>query len=76
MGRPRVTRGTDRHCRHALPSDPSVVRAAHGWDIAGAHAAGLRTAWVARGEGVLARTVPEADVRVPDLAALAEGLLR
>lgn len=57
-------------------ADEVLMVAAHGWDIAGADAAGLRTAWIARGEGVLAPTIPEPDLRVPDLAALAERLLR
>jgi len=58
-----------------VPAGEILMAAAHGWDIAGAHAAGLRTAWIARGEGVLAPTVPEPDLRVPDLAALAASVL-
>lgn len=58
-----------------VPTDEILMVAAHGWDIAGADAAGLRTAWIARGEGVLAPSLPEPDLRVPDLAALAERLL-
>ena len=32
--------------------------AGHWWDVAGAKRAGLRTAWVARDEGVLLRDAP------------------
>jgi len=47
--------------------------AAHGWDCAGAQAAGLRTAWIARGEHVLPPSVAEPDMQVADLAGLAAG---
>jgi 2-haloacid dehalogenase len=52
-----------------------LLVAAHGWDVTGAGAAGLRTAWTACGEVVLAPTVPEPDLQVADLAALADAVL-
>lgn len=52
-----------------------LLVAAHGWDVTGAGAAGLRTTWIARGEVVLAPTVPEPDLQVADLAALADAVL-
>ena len=55
------------------PADCMLV-AAHGWDVAGAQWAGLRSAFIAR-EGQ--QKFPLADppeIDVPDLAALAEGL--
>ncbi len=52
-----------------------LMVAAHGWDVAGAGAAGLRTAWIARGEAALAPTVPEPELQVADLASLADALL-
>ncbi|MGZ4275410.1 MAG: HAD-IA family hydrolase [Solirubrobacteraceae bacterium] len=42
--------------------------AGHWWDVAGAKRAGLRTAWIARDEGELLRSVPAPDVRARDLA--------
>lgn len=44
-----------------VPAEDIVLVAAHAWDVDGARAASLRTAWVARGEGVLgpARSVPD-----------------
>ncbi len=39
-------------------------------------ASGMRTAWIARGEYVLVASVPEPDMRVADLAGLAEAVLR
>ncbi len=47
-----------------------VMVAAHWWDVLGASRAGLRTAWVARKEGVLMPGV-EVDWRGADLAATA-----
>jgi 2-haloacid dehalogenase len=59
------------------PAELMLV-AAHPWDLAGARAAGLRTAFVDRpleyGEGSPPRSDPEADVSVGDLHELAEKL--
>lgn len=59
-----------------VPAGRVLMVAAHGWDCAGAQASGLRTAWIARGEYVLVASVPEPDMRVADLAGLAEAVLR
>jgi len=50
--------------------------AAHGWDIAGALAAGCRAAFVARPGAVLYPHGPRPDVVGPDLATVADALLR
>jgi 2-haloacid dehalogenase len=59
------------------PAELMLV-AAHPWDLAGARAAGLRTAFVDRpleyGPGSPAREDPDADVSVGDLHELAERL--
>lgn len=57
-----------------VAADEVLLVAAHGWDVAGARAAGLRTAWIARGEVVLSPTVPEPDITAADLDGLAERL--
>jgi 2-haloacid dehalogenase len=49
--------------------------AAHWWDVGGAKRAGLRTAWVGEDEARLLATVPEPDIRAPDLLAAARALL-
>ena len=49
--------------------------AAHWWDVAGAKAAGLRTAWISRTDRLLPGTLPEPDVRAADLAVAAAGVL-
>lgn len=54
----------------AAPRDVVLV-AAHGWDVAGAAACGLRTGWVSRGEGALSPMVPAPDLRAADLVAIA-----
>lgn len=55
------------------PGDCMLV-AAHGWDVAGAKWAGLRTAFVAREGQQKFPLAPAPDVDVPDLGALAEAL--
>ena len=50
--------------------------AAHGWDIAGALAAGCRAAFVARPGATLYPHGPQPDVVAPDLAGIADALLR
>jgi 2-haloacid dehalogenase len=52
-----------------------VLVAAHGWDVAGAMRAGLRGAWVARGERWLVPIVPEPDVRGEDLEHVAAEIV-
>jgi 2-haloacid dehalogenase len=58
----------------ATPGDVMLV-AAHAWDVAGAHAAGLRTAWVSRGDVVRLATTPEPERAGADLHEIAAGLL-
>jgi 2-haloacid dehalogenase len=57
---------------------PQEIRlvAAHAWDIAGAHAAGLKTAFVARPGKVLSPAGPEPDLQAGDLLELADKILR
>lgn len=56
---------------------PGEVRlvAAHAWDIAGAHAAGLKTGFVARPRKVLNPVGPAADLRADDLLELSEQII-
>lgn len=56
------------------PQD-TVMVAAHAWDLAGAEHAGMRTAWVARGEVAYPTVFPAPDVEGDDLLAVARGLL-
>ncbi|MDQ6748520.1 MAG: haloacid dehalogenase type II [Candidatus Dormibacteraeota bacterium] len=51
--------------------DQVTVVAAHWWDVTGAKHAGMRTVWIARGEGFLSGSALEPDHRVPDLAGVA-----
>src|SRR5207248_1245036 len=57
------------HAAERVAVSPSeiVLVTAHGWDVMGAMRAGLRGAWVARGERWLVPIVPEPDVRGEDL---------
>jgi len=59
----------------ANPGQDAIMIAAHGWDIAGAHAAGLRTAFVARPGQHQLPGGPAADFSVPDIEALATKLI-
>jgi len=65
-----------RNAIEVLGLDPAETWfvAGHWWDVTGAKRAGLRTAWVARDEGVLLATAPEPDVRADDLKAAAEAI--
>ena len=62
----------------AVDAAELMLVAAHPWDLAGARAAGLRTAFVDRpleyGEGSAAREDPDADESVGDLLELAQRL--
>jgi 2-haloacid dehalogenase len=62
--------------RSAVPIGAVRLIAAHGWDIAGALAAGCRGAFVARPGAALYPHGPQPDVIAPDLAGVAEALLR
>lgn len=48
------------------PTQATMV-AAHAWDTTGAKRAGMRTAWIARGEGALSAAAEPPDVRAADL---------
>lgn len=48
--------------------------AAHSWDIAGAHAAGCRTAFIARAGKVMSPGAPTPDLQASDITRLAELL--
>lgn len=56
------------------PAAECMLVAAHGWDVAGAGWAGMRTAFVAREGQQKFPLAPEPDLDVPDLAALADRL--
>jgi 2-haloacid dehalogenase len=62
--------------RAEVPIGDVRLVAAHGWDIAGALAAGCRAAFVARPGAVLYPQGPQPDVVAPDLAGVADALLR
>src|SRR4051794_14602387 len=47
--------------------EPAWLVAAHWWDVAGAKRAGLRTAWVARHDGLYPDAAPPPDVSGADL---------
>lgn len=54
--------------------EPAVMVAAHDWDVAGAKAAGLRTAFVARDGRIPLPGQPDPDWTVTDLTELAREL--
>lgn len=56
------------------PPERMLLVAVHPWDIHGAHAAGLRTAWINRDGGPYPAYFTPPDVAAPDLLALAERL--
>jgi 2-haloacid dehalogenase len=62
--------------RTGVPIGEVRMVAAHGWDIAGALAAGCRGAFVARPGAVLDPHGPQPDVVAPDLARVADALQR
>lgn len=57
----------------ASPARACMV-AAHGWDLHGAKAVGMRTGWVARKERVLLRTVSEPEFRGADVAEVCQQI--
>ena len=52
-----------------------LLVAAHPWDCSGAHAAGLRAAWVNRTGQHWPAIFPAAEYSAPDLIALVDALL-
>lgn len=57
-----------------LPAARVVLFSVHSWDVAGARAAGLKAAWVARKEGLPTLIEGEPDFRGKDLAAVAAAV--
>jgi 2-haloacid dehalogenase len=67
-----------RAYRHGLAragADEAWFVAGHWWDVAGATAAGLRGAWVARTDVAYPSALPQPVVTGADLAAVAEAIL-
>jgi 2-haloacid dehalogenase len=62
--------------RTAVPIGDVRLVAAHGWDIAGALAAGCRAAFVARPGAVLYPHGPQPDIVAADLRGIADALER
>jgi 2-haloacid dehalogenase len=58
-----------------IDSASLVLVATHPWDCAGAHAAGLRSAWVWRSRPHWPAVFPVPDVRGPDLPTVIDALL-
>lgn len=65
------------HAVQRIGANPAeiVLVAAHGWDVMGAMRAGLRGAWVARGERWLVPVVPEPDVKGANLEEVARKIV-
>ena len=65
------------HAAQRLGAEPAeiVLVAAHGWDVMGATRAGLRGAWVARGERWLVPIVPAPEVMGEDLEDVAKKIV-
>lgn len=61
--------------RTGVPIGEVRLVAAHGWDVAGALAAGCRAAFVARPGATLYPHGPQPDMIAPDLAGIADALL-
>jgi 2-haloacid dehalogenase len=61
--------------RYGVPLSGVRLVAAHGWDIAGALAAGCRAAFVARPGAALDPSGPAPDITAPDLTGVAEAVL-
>jgi 2-haloacid dehalogenase len=62
--------------RTGMPIGDVRLVAAHGWDIAGALAAGCRAAFVARPGAALYPHGPQPDIVAPDLTGIADALER
>ena len=56
------------------PADRVLLVSGHEWDVAGASRAGLRTAWLARGERFAPTLGEDPDMQAEDLPELAERL--
>lgn len=64
------------YAARTLGAPPAAVTfiAAHAWDVSGAAHAGMQTAWIRRGEGVIGRTAATPDNQADDLLELAQQL--
>jgi 2-haloacid dehalogenase len=65
--------------RHAaevcdVPPERMALVAAHGWDLHGAHSAGLLTGWVNRSDGQWSDLFTPPDVTGPDLVSVVRSL--
>lgn len=60
----------------AMPIDETWMVAAHDWDLAGAHAVGMRTAFVRRPGMPLSPAYGTPEIEVDDFAALAKALVK
>lgn len=58
-----------------LEPEQVVLFSAHSWDLSGARAVGLRTAWVARSEGLPLMPAGGPDFRGADLAEVAAAIV-
>lgn len=57
-----------------VPADRAMLVAVHPWDVAGARAAGMRTAWVGRGTAAYPDHLARPDLAVASLVELADRL--
>ncbi len=73
--KPEPTVYRDALMRLGVAPEHALMVAAHGWDVAGAAACGMRTAFVAREGAVLDPAQPPPELVVPDLGALADRLI-
>lgn len=53
----------------------TTMVASHWWDLRGARRAGMRVAWVARGEGTLSSLLPDPEAQGADLLAVADAIV-
>lgn len=67
---PQIYEAARRHAEGDL-----WLVAAHGWDVAGAHRAGLRTAWVSGAEQLYLDVLPEPEVTAATLVEAAEAIV-
>jgi 2-haloacid dehalogenase len=57
-----------------VPAQEAMMVAVHDWDLHGARAAGLRTAWVNRSGAAWSPVFDRADIEAPDLPAVVHQL--
>ena len=64
-----------RHALEQVGASEAWFVAGHWWDVAGAAAAGLRTAWVSRGDGAYPTALPPPTVSGAGLREVAHAIL-